>query len=454
MNTKRLCILFIISSISVQAQILNLKFPYFAGKTYEFKIFQGEKEVILREDTIQKGGKVQLVIPKEYKGYKGMALWLLTNSKTGGGLSFILNNENFSVECLDSVPSIKSIVYKDTRENIFDKENYQQQQQLFEKHDAVLAMKKAYSPNTELYKLSSKEYETLLKEYETYSKLLSSSDLYAAKFRQIVNLTMGIGSVITLDEKDKSMNINDFMVDKLDYEVLYTSNHWSGLIKNWVQLQTVVFKNDDKLITDITTILSRIKSNKVYTEYVATLTKELSKAGKDNVIEFLKIVVIASKKLQNFDGPLSVYQLDLSSKAPDLIICKSAANDAKTKTISVLKTDNLQSKYSLLFFYESGCGYCEDAIADLKKNYIKLTSKDLKIITLSADKDETVYTRTIGEFPWSDNYCDFEGIKGVNFKNYGVLGTPTMFLLDGKGIIIKKIALIKELVTWSETLNE
>jgi hypothetical protein len=57
-------------SYVMQSQIINLEFPYFAGKTYEFKIVQGEKQVVLRTDTIPKGGKVQLQIPESYNGYK------------------------------------------------------------------------------------------------------------------------------------------------------------------------------------------------------------------------------------------------------------------------------------------------------------------------------------------------------------------------------------------------
>jgi thioredoxin-related protein len=450
MKKKYFLILLLAAFFTSPAQTIHLEFPYFAEQTYEFKIFQGEKQITLQEDTIPKGGKVQLTIPEEYKGYKGIAQWYLTNSQTGGGLDLILNNENFSVSCLDSVPTNLSIVYKDTQENIYDKEKYQQQQQLFEKHDAMLATTRAYPSDTKLYQLASKEYARILKEYETYSKSLSNSPLYAAKFRQIVNLTIGIGSIITLDEKEKANNINEFMVNELDYEVLYTSNHWGGVINNWVQLQTTIFKDDNQMIADAKTILSRIQSNKVYTSYVATLTKELSRAGKDYVIEALKTAVTSSKKLLNFEGSLSVYQVSLSSKAPDLIISNIQRKETTSSSTSILKTDHLESQYSLLVFFESGCGFCEDALAALKKNYKKVVAKNLKIITISADTEEAVYQKTIAELPWTDNYCDFKGISGINFKNYGVLGTPTMFLLDNKGIIIQKIATIDQLISWSE----
>jgi hypothetical protein len=35
-------------------------------------------------------------------------------------------------------------------------------------------------------------------------------------------------------------------------------------------------------------------------------------------------------------------------------------------------------------------------------------------------------------------------MNGVNFKNYAVIGTPTMYILDNKGFILSKMATITE----------
>jgi thiol-disulfide isomerase/thioredoxin len=427
-------------SSSTTAQTIDLEFPYFAGKTYEFTIFQGDKRITLKSDAIPQSGKVQLTIPENYKGYKGMAQWYLTNSATGGGLDLIINNEDFSVVCFDSIPTAESIVYKNTIENLSDKATYDKQQQLFQRHDALLATKRAYDKESELYKLASTEYNSLIKQYEALTKSLSASTLYAAKFRQIVNLTMGIGTIITLDEKEKANNINDFITNELDFEVLYTSNHWGGIINNWVQLQTMVVKDDTKLIADAITILNRIKTDAVYTDFVINLTRELTKVGKDDVLFALILPVKNSKKLLNYDGVLNIYKQDLSGKAPDVIF----KNTTGTK---IIKTTELNSKYTLLLFYKSGCGPCEDTIESLKSNYTKLVANGLKIIALSSDTDATEFKTTAVSFPWKDTFCDLDGVNSVNFKNYAVIGTPTMYLLDSKGKILKKLATVEELLT-------
>ena len=440
-------LLFLVTSYSVNAQTINLEFPYFVGKTYDFTIFQGEKRITLKRDTVPQGGKVQLLLPKEYQGYKGMAQWYLTNSATGGGLDLIINNEDFSVTCLDSIPTAESIVYKNTLENIFDKANYQKQQKLFEKHDAMLAAKRAYEPKSKFYKLSENEYAKIVRQYDTYCNDLKKSSLFAAKFRQIVNLTMGIGTIITLDEKEKANNINTFITSDLDFSVLYTSNHWGGIINSWTEIQIKVLKDDTRLIADATTILNRIKDNNVYTDFVINLTKELTRAVKDNALFALVPVIKNSKRLLQYDGVLNIFKQDLTDKAPDLTFVRyNGTKEAKNQITTVIKTDDLKSKFTLLVFYKSGCGPCEDTMAGLTANYKDMVSKGIKIVSIAADTDEKVFKDTSSPHPWPDKYFDFEGTKGINFKNYAVIGTPTMYILDSKGIILSRLSTITEVL--------
>ncbi len=449
MMKKSTTLIAVISLIScyAKAQNINLEFPYFAGQTYSFKIFQGDKQITLKEDTIHKGGKVQLVIPKEYHSYKGMAQWYLTNSKTGGGLDLIINNEDFSVTCLDSIPTNESILYSGSEENTFGKSNYKIQQALFEKHDALLSAVRAYSKDYKLYPIFDSEYKNIESQYSYYSKSLAETPLYAARFRQIVNLTMGIGTIITADEKAKANNINDFMVNELDYAALYTSNHWGGVINNWVQLQTMVFKDDTKLLQDAKIILHRLPSDIIYTDFVVNLTKELSKIGKDHILEALTSDIKNSKRLTHYDGVLNIYQQDLSGKAPDLtIVSFEGAKELNKSKTSLIKTSELNSKFTLLVFYRSGCGPCEETMKGLVDNFKKMTSKGFRIITIAADTDEKVFKDTSTPLPWSDKYCDFEGAKGINFKNYAVIGTPTIYLIDSIGKILSKIATISEVL--------
>jgi hypothetical protein len=37
-------------------------------------------------------------------------------------------------------------------------------------------------------------------------------------------------------------------------------------------------------------------------------------------------------------------------------------------------------------------------------------------------------------------------LNGINFKNYAVIGTPTMYIIDSKGIVLSKMATVKEVL--------
>ena len=446
-------ILFIISSVlifnsSLLAQTITLEFPYFAGKTYEFKIVQGDKHIVLQSDTISKNGIVQLTIPDAFKGYKGMAMWYITKSKEGGGLEMIINQENFSVTCLDSIPTKSNIVYENTPENKFLDTINQQQEVLFAKHDAMLYALKAYDKSNVLYSVFEKEYQSVCNDYSEFVKKNTSSSLYAAQFNQIVNMTRGIGSIIVQDEFEKATDINNIVVNNLDFRSLYTSNHWGGVITNWIQMHLLVLKNDQKFITDVSTILNKLPSNELYTEFLLKLTKELVAQGKDSLIDSLSTLVKSSKRLTNTSGILTIYNQDLSGKVPDLKVLEPEGKKMDSNRIKTINLAKTGYKYSLLVFYQSDCGHCEEVIQGIKMNYDKLLSKNVLIISLSADTNEQIFNETAASFQWLHKYCDFQGINGSNFKNYAILGTPTLFLVDEKGIIIKKMSKIDELLDW------
>ena len=104
-----------------------------------------------------------------------------------------------------------------------------------------------------------------------------------------------------------------------------------------------------------------------------------------------------------------------------------------------------------MVFYRSGCGPCEETMQGLTGNYKDLIAKGIRIISIAADTDEQVFSNTAFPHPWIDKYCDFEGMNGINFKNYAIIGTPTMYILDHKGFILSKMATVTELLAWSKT---
>jgi alkyl hydroperoxide reductase subunit AhpC len=88
---------------------------------------------------------------------------------------------------------------------------------------------------------------------------------------------------------------------------------------------------------------------------------------------------------------------------------------------------------------------CEDALINLANKYKQAIERNVRVIAVSGDETEQGFEKKLAYHQWTDNYCDFTGMNGENFNNYGVLGVPTLFLLDLEGVVLIKTAIVEEL---------
>ncbi|MFV0311995.1 MAG: peroxiredoxin family protein [Dysgonomonas sp.] len=117
----------------------------------------------------------------------------------------------------------------------------------------------------------------------------------------------------------------------------------------------------------------------------------------------------------------------------------------------------IEAGYSrtLLVFYQPDCENCHTQIDRLINDYPKLKKQNIRIVSISSDTNKDVFAGDVKRFPWpdSDKLCDYKGFAGINFVRYGIMSTPTFFLLDEKGAVIKRYALITD-IDFSTSLKE
>jgi len=97
-------------------------------------------------------------------------------------------------------------------------------------------------------------------------------------------------------------------------------------------------------------------------------------------------------------------------------------------------------KNCLIIFFDSDCDHCRAEVTKIIKNYDKLTQRGIRVISVAADVDKANYEKYSAKFLWKDKLCDFKGLDGENFHNYGIVGTPAIFLTDKEGKIIGNFA--------------
>ena len=444
---------FLLYSPCLRAREILLHFPHFTGHAYDWKIFQGKKELTVQSGVIPPYGRVTLVMPEAYQDFRGMTRWLL---KKGGGLDMIYTGKGFSVECLAEKPNPDNIIYTGNPENDFLNSQNLRQQSILDKLGALNHLLQVYSPDEDLYISAQDEQKRLRQTFEQIQLDRTASSLYAARFGEIVDFTRGIADKIYDNHGDYTTYFNKFVTYTLDFNDLYTSGHWDQVLHHWLMMNIQLEQRDEAFIERLEMVLKRIDRDDIMAGFVEKAMPLLVEKGKDDLLAPI------SKHMENRSGALadSVKNLMTSvkiltgRKAPDLMF----HGPVRTQTGSIsqdliIKTANLDAAYTILLFYQGACPLCEDALIDLANKYRWLTEQKVRVIAISGDKTEQEFKKKLAYHLWPDNFCDFTGMAGDNFDNYGVLGVPTLFLLDQRGVVVKKTAMIDELIKIFDKIN-
>jgi peroxiredoxin len=455
--TATVLFIFLMSASVIQAQEIHLHFPHFTGHTYEWKIFQGKQELIVRTGEIPSNGRVALTMPEPYQNYQGMTRWLL---KKGGGLDMIYAGKGFSVECLSEQPGPDNIIYTGNPENDFLKSQHRRQQIILDKLGAVNHLLQVYAPDEDLHKTAQAEQAHLRQAFEQVQADRSKSPLYAARFGEIVDFTRGISDKIYGNPEDHTAYFNDFVTHSLDFNDLYTSGHWDQVLHHWLMMNILSDQEDAGVTKRLGTAMGRMEADYILAGFAEKAVPLLVQKGKDDLLPPIKAHLkehpdAMAKLSASAKSMLTSFTILTGKKGPDLVFKAPVLTQASVVNQEiVLETGNLGADYTVLLFYKGDCPLCEDALLELANKYAWLKEENVRVIAISADKTERGFKKKLAYHQWPDNYCDFSGMAGVNFKNYAVLGVPTLYLLDREGIVVKKSAMVDELITIIEGYQE
>jgi len=119
-----------------------------------------------------------------------------------------------------------------------------------------------------------------------------------------------------------------------------------------------------------------------------------------------------------------------------------------------IKLAEMEKQVTLLLFYASWCGHCQQSVPEIYEVYKKYMSKGFEVIAVSLDEDKEEYKEFLGQkdYNWI-NYCDYQKWESPIVKKYNIYATPTMVLVDDNQIIIEKPITVKELKEELEKLN-
>ena len=246
----------------------------------------------------------------------------------------------------------------------------------------------------------------------------------------------------------------------------------------------VDFSNSSLLHSDVLTIsilnyLSLFENpSNTYREqvegYAQALDVILTKASaNEEVYSFYRKELTDRYRYGNFDilgAYLMEYFQDRNPLVPRVLQGDVATRLNKLKCISIGKQapnilmptydgknmglTDINSDYTLIVFWSTGCSHCTEMLPGLKQVYERKKGNSLEVLAISFDTDKKEWETFVknGNYSWL-NYSDLKGWNSDIAKDYNIQGTPTYLLLNKEKTVIYKPATLEELVNKLRSLN-
>lgn len=320
-----------------------------------------------------------------------------------------------------------------------------------------------YKPTETVYQTLQNEQEHIEKHLQQLSDSIQQSSLFAATYMQFV--IDNEDKINAMYSSDAGKKITQEYFRSLDFEKLYHTGLWFNTINGISELYGKHIPTFHKRFgVDIVHNLGRINRLEVYTALAdaALSICEANAWTTDQTV--ITNFLVADNRLMNPTGKLAKIALmqatQIGKTAPDLYLTQTNVielgnpNNSHQAIAEILPADQLNpTGNTLLVFYQTGCGPCNDLLKELTVQYDDLRKQGWRVISLAADQDAAVFKQTANTLPWPDKYCDYKGFAGSNFKNYAVLGTPTLYHINNEGKIVNKTAKLTDIILTNNKTN-
>ncbi|HBF88496.1 MAG TPA: hypothetical protein DDX39_07635 [Bacteroidales bacterium] len=215
-------------------------------------------------------------------------------------------------------------------------------------------------------------------------------------------------------------------------------------IKNF--LENYLDYHPDSIISLLNYVIAPMKkNNKVYKYMIMQILSHFETNilfGYDEVF-----IYIAEKYFINdadfWKEPVYLSKIQNRVDVKKRIITGQIAPDLKLKTINdePLNLYGINSKMTILYFWNPDCGHCQIVTPELHTVYEKYKEKGIIVFAVFTEGNKEEWNKYIHEKGISDWINVYDPDYTSKFKEvYDIMGTPIMFVLDeNKRIIAKKI---------------
>lgn len=412
--------------------------------------YYGEKQYIVDSAKVNEKGEV--IFKGAEKWPQGIYLFVPPGKSKY--FDFVMDeNQNFSIET-DTADYIKSMKVKGSDENKFfyDYQNFMSGKSKQIEPLQALYKKLKERNNKDSMKIIQAQMAVIDKEVKEYKSnfIKNNPKTFVAKlFKAMEEPEIPEAPLLANGKKDTTFAYHYFKTHYFDNfdlsdDRLLRSPIFHNKIKQYMEKLTPQTPDSINVAADY--LIEKSRPNQEvfkYLVYWLTYTYESSKImGMDAVFVHMVEKYYVTKQANWVD---STQQYKITKRAAEfkpLLIGKPAPSvsmpDSTGKYISLY---DIKSKYTVVVFWDHGCGHCKKEIPKLAQVYKdKLKAKGVQVYAIETEDKPEDWKKFIKEnhLNWI-NVQELDAYKrAVTKKIYDIYSTPVIYLLDENKIIKAK----------------
>lgn len=440
-------LLFLITGISLSAQDFSISGTIVGLENQDVYLLQitGDNRKIV--DTVQSDITGSFIFELEQDFPVGQYAVL---AGPGQMIELLFNNENIQFVTTGSsandqvqiIESVENLIYYDYL-NIKGMNLY--------KLDLLYPVVEYYPKDDEFYKSSLTKVMALQNQInERVEKLVSENPNTLSSRVLRVDRPIFADPQMSLEMQKLYLKSNYFKDEDFLDTLLLNTNILTGKIISYLQLYQDQRLSQEaleqQLIMAVDTVLAKaFVDQQVYEFVINFLIRGFEAIGFEKGLEhianhnLLAELCVNTERKEELENKMElIKKLAIGQPAPDLEAVDFAGNNIR---LSEVLADKI-----LLVFWASWCPHCNDILPTIKEFYDPENTAKLQVIGISIDESETEWRKAVDEYGYNwINIAELKGWNGPIIDEYGIVATPTFFVLDKEKNIIAKPANNKDM---------
>lgn len=250
------------------------------------------------------------------------------------------------------------------------------------------------------------------------------ANTFVSKYSKITQAIFQMGQLLQQPQEQglrALVAVRQFAVKNIDPDVMYYTKFWYYGIDYIMRVSSGEENFGDNMVE----LLKKTRSQKVFEGFTQNMVDLTLQFGMDEAFDVIIPYIDQTNRIEDPQG--NIYEA---------FVMAQIRKGVEAPKLEGIKNLDKNAKYDLVVFHKPGCEHCAIEMQKVIESYDEITKYGAQIISISGAFSEPEFDEETKDYPWKSKNCDFKAYNGENFKNYGIMATPTFYLINPKTNIV------------------